>query len=129
MEGSARIFSKDRVIFFSLLFGGIALSLFAILVKAFPLFFVAAALAFVFGISISPVMVSSNTLMHEIIPEDMRGRIFSALEFVMHIAFLIFMFFTSYLAELIDRVWVLVSFGVIFFIFGLLGSFKKQRYL
>lgn len=119
--------SKNKIIFLSLLFGGTSLTMFAILVKMYPQFFIAASLTLLFGVSIAPVIVSSNTLIHEIIPEDMRGRVFSALEFVMHLGFLIFMFITSYIAEFIDRVWILIFFGAVFFIFGLLGIFNAKR--
>ena len=36
------------------------------------------------------MMASLNTLTHETIPEEVRGRIFSSLEAVIHLAFLVF---------------------------------------
>ena len=57
------------------------------------------------GVSISPIMACTNTLIHETIPEDVRGRIFSSIEAVIHLAFLAFMFLAAYAAKYVDRFW------------------------
>jgi len=82
---------------------------------------------------LGPVIVSVNTLLHETIPDDMRGRIFSSQEMVTHLAFLVFMFATSIMAEYLDKMWILIGCGVVFFLVGVFGlggrSLTKQRML
>ena len=73
------------------------------------------------GVSVSPIMVSTNTLTHETIPEEARGRIFSSLEAVIHLAFLVFMFIAAYAAKFVDRFWILIAAGAIFGLCGLIG--------
>ena len=75
----------------------------------------------------SPIVVSSNTLVHEALPEDIRGRVFSSLEAVAHLGFLVFMLLTSLLAEFIDRMWILIFVGIIFTACGVTGAFLYGR--
>ena len=70
------------------------------------------------GLAISPIMVTTNTLTHETIPEEARGRIFSSLEAVIHLAFLVFMFVAAYAAKFIDRFWIIITVGLVYFICG-----------
>ncbi|MEI8175548.1 MAG: MFS transporter [Candidatus Omnitrophota bacterium] len=121
---------KPTVILSSLVLSGIGVTLFATLIPRFPRYSVAGAIAVFIGAVISPVIVSLNTLVHETIPDEMRGRIFSSQEIVIHIAFLLFMFLTSILAEHIARQWILVGCGVVFASMGLTGlglRYAKRR--
>jgi len=97
----------------------------------FPLFIVAAILAFIFGMSVAPIITAANTLIHKVSSEQMRGKVFSYLEVVMHFAFLVTMLLSSSLAEFVNRLWFLVSVGVIFIIIGLTGFFlyKIESYV
>jgi MFS family permease len=113
--------SKRRMIFSSFTTTGIAAILFALLVRAYASHMVSAILAFVMGLAVSPIMVSANTLAHEVMPKEVRGKVFSALEAVMHLAFLLCMFLTGALEKYIDKVWILVGSGVIFSLFGIAG--------
>ena len=65
-------------------------------------------------------MVSSNTLLHEVMADEMRGRVFSLLEIIMHIGFLMFMVLTSLAAEYIRKDLILVVIGLIFSMIGFL---------
>ena len=87
----------------------------------------AEALSALIGIAVSPIMISTNTLAHETIPEEARGRVFSSLEAVIHLAFLIFMFAAAYSAKYIDRFWILVAVGMIFSVCGVLGALLEKR--
>ncbi|MDP6686264.1 MAG: hypothetical protein QGI05_04840, partial [Candidatus Omnitrophota bacterium] len=97
----------------------LAIVIFSIGLKTYPSFVVAALLSSLLGIFASPIVISANTLLHEAMKDEMRGRIFSSLEIIMHIGFLVFMVLTSLLAERIGKGWILVAIGAVFFIIGL----------
>lgn len=113
--------NKQKVILSSFILGGLGITAFAFLVSQFPRYAIAGLLSLFIGLVLSPVIISINTLIHETIPHDMRGRIFSSQEIVIHLAFLLFMFLTSILAEYIDRMWILAGCGSIFALVGVLG--------
>lgn len=119
-------FSYLKVIFVSLFFAGVALVVFTMTSYRFMDFKLAAILSFVLGLSISPIMIASNTLVHELTDANMRGKIFTALEIVVHFAFLVFMFITSGLAEYLGQFSVLIAVGVFVIMVGILGVFKKS---
>jgi len=110
-----------KVILLSLLLGGVFLLQFLVFVNMFANFVLAAIIAFFFGTAISPVIISSNTIVHELIPEDAHGKVFSSLEAVMHLAYLIFMFLSAILAEFIGNFNILLIVGIVFVLVGLLG--------
>ncbi len=115
-------FSKVRAIFLSLILGGIFLVQFVVLVGLFANFFMAAVIVFFFGAAVSPIIISSNTIVHELIPEEAHGRVFSSLEAVMHLAYLIFMLLSSVLAEFISSFYILLIVGLIFVFTGIIGA-------
>ncbi len=118
------LFSKTKAIFLSLALSGIVIVQFVIFVMAYPVFHVVAGLAAIFGLFVAPIMISSNTIVHELMPEELRGRAFSSLEAVMHLAFLIFMLLVSILAEFIDTSYILIVVGVLC---GYAGIFGLRR--
>lgn len=113
--------SKAKAISLSLVLGGMFLVNFVLLVDIYKSFYLAAITAFLFGTSLSPIMISSNTIIHELIPDELRGRIFSSLEAVMHLAFLIFMLACSILAEFVNPSFMLLIVGMVFAYCGILG--------
>jgi len=119
-------FSQARVIFVCFGSGGLILISFASLLTMFPFFIVAAALSFIFGLVVAPIMTASNTLIHKVTDEQMRGKVFSALEIVTHFAFLLFMLISSSIAEIIGRSWFLASIGIIFTIIGMVGALRYK---
>ena len=120
-------FSKRKVINFGLLSTGLIIVLFTICLKFMPSFFIAGLLSIVLGIFSAPIIVSSNTLLHEVMHDEMRGRIFSSLEIIMHIGFLLFMFLASLTAEKIGRDWVLITTGILFSIIGLIKLIRLGK--
>ena len=110
--------SKIRVIFVSLAASGIVLSLFAVFLKVFASILFASGLSFILGLTISPIIISSQTLIHEVIDKNLRGRIFGSLEIVAHLAFLLFMLLSSFLAEKVGHFWILLFVGVLLAIVG-----------
>jgi MFS family permease len=119
--------SHIKTIFLSLFSAGILLSLFTFILNTTPNFFIAAILSFLFGVVIAPILTAGNTLIHRVSSDEMRGKVFSNLEIVMHLAFLIFMLISSKLAEYIDRFWILLILGIICAIIGLIGLFNTKR--
>jgi MFS family permease len=118
---------KKKAISLSFMISGVFVTLFAVTVKHYPNLLVAGAIATMLGVAISPVTASTNTLTHEMIPEEARGRIFSSLEAVIHLAFLLFMFLAAYLSNYIDRFWILILTGAVFSTCGVLGILLEGR--
>lgn len=121
-------FSKWRAIFWSLILGGLVLGCFAATVHTTHNRSLAAGLAFVLGFVVGPVAIASNTVIHKVCSAQMSGKVFSALEFVMHLAFLAAMLLSSWAAEYVSRAWILGTVGVIFFAVGVIGvmSYKDS---
>jgi len=112
---------RVKAIFLSLVLGGIFLIQFVVFVGMYQSFYLAAIIAFFFGAVVSPIIISSNTIVHELIPDEARGRVFSSLEAVIHLAYLVFMFLSAVLAEFISSFFLLLIVGIIFIISGILG--------
>ena len=120
--------NKHQAIMTSFFATGIALVLFAVFVRKYPNILVSGMLSGLIGAAASPIMTSLNTLTHETMPEEARGRTFSSLEVVTHLAFLVFMFIAAYTAKYVDRIWILIAVGAIFSICGLSGILlRKER--
>jgi predicted MFS family arabinose efflux permease len=105
--------SQFRIIFLSLMASGLMLAVFAFVLNAYPLFRVAAALAVLLGMSISPVMIATNTIIHKASDNHMMGKTFSSLEMIIHLGFLIFMFASGVLAERFPQSAILACTGVL----------------
>lgn len=118
---------RRRAIFLSFIEAGAFITLFAFFVQKYPNLLVAGIISAALGAAASPIMVISNTLTHEAMPEEVRGRIFSSLEMIIHLSFMIFMFLSAYAAKYIDRFWILVITGAAFSICGLAGMLFEER--
>jgi len=117
---------KKKVINFGLFVTGLAVCTFSIGLISYPNFFTAAFLTTLIGIFASPIIVSSNTLLHEVMADGMRGRIFSSLEIIMHIGFLVFMVLTSLVAEWVRKELILVAIGTTFSLIGLVKLIRER---
>jgi MFS family permease len=118
--------SYFKVIFTSLIFAGVMLFVFTLTSQHFMDFRLAALLSFALGVSVSPIMIASNTLIHELTDTNMRGKVFTALEIVVHFAFLTFMFVASGLAEYIGQFYVLITSGIFVIMVGLFGAMREK---
>ena len=118
---------KSRTILLSFIGTGISVVLFAFFVRKYPNILVSGLLAGFMGMAASPIMVSVNTMTHETMPEEARGRTFSSLEAVIHLAFLAFMFLAAYAAKYIERFWILIAVGAIFVLCGFIGVILKKN--
>ena len=119
---------KRRMVLLSFIGTGISVMLFAFFVRRYPNILVSGLLSALMGMAASPIMVSVNTMTHETMPEEARGRTFSSLEAVIHLAFLIFMFLAAYAAKYVERFWILMAVGALFAFCGFIGvTSKKER--
>ncbi|MBU0547323.1 MAG: MFS transporter [Candidatus Omnitrophica bacterium] len=116
-----------KVIFVSLVLSGIMLNIFALGLYNYPDFALAALLALCLGLIIAPIMIASNTIIHNVSDNDMLGKIFSSLEIVMHLGFLLFMFVSSMLAERFSHLLILIIVGVLLSLLGLVNLFFNRK--
>ncbi|MBF0570974.1 MAG: MFS transporter [Candidatus Omnitrophica bacterium] len=114
-----------KIIFWSLITGGAMVVLFACMVESTHNRFLALGLSLVLGYVVGPVMIASNTVVNKVCTMEMSGKVFAALEFVMHLSFLSAMLVSAFLAEHIERVWILVAVGGIFMVVGMVGLYSR----
>ncbi|MBN2097089.1 MAG: MFS transporter [Candidatus Omnitrophica bacterium] len=123
-------FSRMKTITVALGSSGLVLIAFTIFLKVFSSSLFAQLLSLILGLTLAPIIISSQTLIHEVTQEKMRGRTFGSLDIVGYSAFLLFMFLSSFLAEQIGRFWILIFVGLILSITGwgtfILGE-KNER--
>lgn len=71
----------------TILISFIVLGVIASLIPLFNSFYAVLPLAFVAGLFLSPVFIAQDTILHEIVPEAIRGRIFSTREWLLNLSF------------------------------------------
>jgi DHA3 family macrolide efflux protein-like MFS transporter len=116
-----------KTIFWSLILGGGMVVLFATCIQGTHNRFLAMGLSLILGIVVGPIVIASNTVINQVTVSQMSGKVFAALEFVMHLAFLLAMLASSLVADFIARVWILVGVGVIFLLVGIIGLLKAPQ--
>jgi len=119
--------SHYKVIFASLILSGIMLICFALAISAYHSFRIAALLSFALGILVAPIMIASNTIIHKVSDNEMMGKIFSSLEIVMHLGFLLFMFISSFFADKFSNLSILVIVGCLFSIVGVVNLIYHRK--
>jgi MFS family permease len=119
--------SHYKAIFSSLILSGIMLAVFSLSLNRYPNFFMAAILTFIFGLLISPIMIASTTLIHKTSDNHMMGKTFSSLEIIMHLAFLLFMFISSILAERVAEINILLIVSIVFIILGIINLIYHRK--
>lgn len=119
--------SHYKIIFVALVLSGIMLMIFALGIYYFPFFMLAALLALCLGLIVSPIMIASNTIIHNVSDNEMLGKIFSSLEIVMHLGFILFMFISSILAERFSHLLILVIVGCLLSLLGLVSLFLNRK--
>ncbi len=106
-----------KVINITMIASSLYLVFFVVSLKKFPHKLFAFFSVFLLGVIVSPVVVAINSLIHKNSDNNLWGRIFSSLEIVIHLAFIIFMFLASYLAEVFTPFTIIISVGIIVFLF------------
>jgi vacuolar-type H+-ATPase subunit I/STV1 len=72
-------------------------------------------------------MIASNTIIHKVSDNAMLGKVFSSLEIVMHLGFLLFMFISSFLAERFSHLAILVVVGAAVSLLGMINLVFNRR--
>ncbi|MEA3488894.1 MAG: MFS transporter [Candidatus Omnitrophota bacterium] len=114
--------SKIRTMFVCFTLCGVCIDIFAFYAGGDPMFFVGGLLILLIGAIVAPILTCTNTLIHVLVPDEVRGRIFSSMEAVMHLAFLILMFITAGLAKYLSNLTILLASGAVFVCIGLAGQ-------
>ncbi|MFH1398107.1 MAG: MFS transporter [Candidatus Omnitrophota bacterium] len=119
--------SQYKTIFTSLTLTGIMLIVFASGINHYPHFSLAIILSLTLGLTTAPIMIASNTIIHRASVNHMMGKIFSSMEIVMHLGFLIFMFISSILADKIPPLFILTAVGSIISVLGLINFIINHK--
>jgi len=109
---------KSNIISLCMVAAGFFIAAFALTAEFTKDLRLSSAVIFLTGLCVGPIIVSLNTMAHEIIPPETRGRIFSSLECVINLGFLTFMFVAASLAEYTSNVWILTACGILLFFGG-----------
>ncbi len=119
--------SHHKIIFTSLVSSGMMLFVFALTISWHPDFRLATAMAFVMGFLVSPILIATNTIIHKVSSNDMMGKIFSSLEIVMHLGFIVFMFVSGFLVKKFTHVSILMAIGILFIVLGIVNLMLHRK--
>lgn len=115
-----------KVINISLIFASLYLIFFVVYLKSHPFKLFALFSCFLLGVGLSPLVIGVNTLIHNGSENNFWGRIFSSLEVVIHLGFIVFMFVTSYLADKFSPFTIILNVGIIIFFFSLFSLLRDN---
>jgi predicted MFS family arabinose efflux permease len=115
-----------KAIYLSLLFSGLHLLAFTLFLKFHPYKMVALLSCVFLGVLCAPIVIALNTLIHKDSEDRFWGRIFSSLEVVIHLAFMLFMFIASFLAERMSPFTIIASVSIIIISFSSVGLIKNH---
>ncbi|OIO36697.1 MAG: hypothetical protein AUJ74_01205 [Candidatus Omnitrophica bacterium CG1_02_44_16] len=118
--------SGFKTVFACILLAGMVLFSFVLAVLKIPNLMIAMILAFILGLVVSPIMVISNTMVQQFTDNSMRGKVFSSLEIVVHLAFLLAMLISASLADRIGSVNILLTVSSLLFLIGLIGLLGRN---
>ena len=103
----------------------VGFGLIGILMVCFSLlssFSILSVLAILAGLALAPIMISQDTLLHEVIPEEIRGRIFAAREWGLNWILVISALVTGLIAELTSVRGTLLVVGGLVLLLSLAGE-------
>jgi hypothetical protein len=72
-------------------------------------------------------MIAANTIIHNVSDTRMMGKIFSSLEVIIHLGFLLFMFIGSKLGERIPHGLIVISIGAVISITGIINLLCHKK--
>ena len=116
-----------ETIFTCLILGGLMVGVFAFAVQSFKSIWLAQGLAVLLGFVVGPIVIAANTVVHTVASSKMQGKVFSAMEFAIHAAFLVTMLISSKLSEFIPHAWILMTVGVVFCLVGGWGMWRYKQ--
>ncbi|MCL6465171.1 MAG: MFS transporter [candidate division WOR-3 bacterium] len=86
-----------------------------------------APLIFIAGLALSPVYIGMDTLLHEAVPEEVRGRIFSTRDWLLHLLFALAAFLIGQLTNFVSARRLLFGFGILVVFSCVVGFFVTRR--
>lgn len=107
--------------------GYLILGIIAIMLAAFKTFAPVIPLALMAGLILSPVLIAQDTLLHETVPEETRGRIFSTREWILHLSFALSAFIIGQLTIFFPKRNILLGVGLCVIILSILGFFVTRN--
>ncbi len=114
--------NRKNVIIYSFFLLSIMLMIFPFLKK----FLYIGILSFLGGLLLSSVTISQDTLLHENVPQEFRGRIFASKELLLNGSFLFLSYPFGILAELIYPAKIIFFNGIILFLLTLFFFFRTK---
>jgi DHA3 family macrolide efflux protein-like MFS transporter len=115
---------KEMVILFSFTLIGALMLLFSF-VQSFMIGCFLTALA---GMALVSIMISQDTLLHEVVPEEVRGRVFSAREWTLSAIFMVSSALAGLGAKLFSTRSTLAGVGVVVIVVSLWGQTLQRRH-
>ncbi|MCL5292864.1 MAG: MFS transporter [Actinobacteria bacterium] len=94
-----RLVPKDKLFSSSLFFLGAFLLVFSLI----PIYEISIVMLIIAGVNLAMLQVTGYTLIHENLPDEVRGRIFGVMESIIRISLLISLGFTGIVAQGINR--------------------------
>lgn len=113
-----------KTVFACIFLAGIVLAGFVLTILHMPNLLMGLILVFILGLVISPIMVISNTLVQQFTDNSMRGKVFSSLEIVVHLGFLLAMLISASLADRIGSVKILLAVSFLLMVIGTIGTLR-----
>jgi len=83
--------------------------------------------AFFAGLSLSPIYIGMDTLVHEAVPNEIRGRVFSNREWVMHLGFALNALVLGQLTRVVPKRTLLLAVGIVVGTASIIGFFVTRR--
>jgi len=84
--------------------------------------------SFVGGISLSPIFISQETILHHTVPNGLRGRIFSSREWMLAGSFALFSLINSLIGNLLEPILWLKMVGIIVVVLTIMNRLFIGRY-
>ena len=79
------------------------------------------------GMALVSIMISQDTLLHEVVPEEVRGRVFSAREWTLSAIFMVSTALAGLGAKLFSTRSTLAGVGVVVVVVSLWGQTLQRR--
>ncbi len=115
--------TKHKAILFSFIILGLVTAALSLAHSFVPV----ALLAFIAGAALAPIYIGMDTMIHESVPESVRGRIFSNREWVMHLAFGLSALAIGQLTRLFSGRKLLLAVGLLIAVAGITGFIVSRK--
>lgn len=112
---------------YTILISFLILGIITILIPIFNNFYILIPLAFLAGLSLSPVFIAQDTILHEIVPAQVRGRIFSTREWLLHLSFGVSCLIVGELTNFFSKQRLLYVAGILVLIISVILLFIIRR--